>query len=753
MRTFPRHCRRPVVLALLVVMAAAFAAPAGFTAAAHAGPLAAHVPADAIVYVGFDGATSEVADLEQRHLGQLLEQTQLRDALTQSLPDLLRRIAEIEHEPELAMVANAIAELAPVLIDRRWALYFAGLDEMAMMPRLGLLIDAGPDRETVQAWIDQLTQMGAPVQRVDHEDYIGAVLDFGFAEAEDGGLAASERFTAATAPLPGQRVAMAYVDVEAVVGMIMQQLREQPPGLHTGPQAEEIEQVLAALGVDGVQTAAWAGSFDGPRWRGDAFIHAPAPRQGLMAWLIDGEPIALDDLAAVPATASWLAAGRFDLLGLYETIGEAVRGIDADAWHEVQGGLAMMGMMLGVDIENELIASLGPAWLAWRDADVAGPASVFGLVLSNEPREPERVASALEALVRGANHATEPGWDDDPHFRFVTAEHRGTTVHSFAFMLTQPSYAIHDGRLYIGLLPQAATNAIDFAIDGGASITDAPGFVAMRERLGESDVLTRGYTDLAPAAEAVYGELLMIGQMLPGMLVAMDHEADGTALHRLPTLGQIRGLLEPAGRVTWASDEGLHTRSITPFPGAAALGHEGGSGIMVAPLGVGIMLPAMASARHTARGMQSSTHLRQVMMTLHIYAADNEDNTPDDIAVLYADILEDPTLFISPSADITVPNDFHTWFRLRQSQWIREHASYVLIPIGNIADIRNPSTHIAAFERPEHAAGEAIVIAFADGHVQRIPVHEARALIEEQTGQTLEELYERQATYGQEEPE
>ena len=737
MRSLPR------LLALLV----AIAIPAAIaTAPVHAAPLAERVPDDAIIYVGFDGATSEVADLDQRHLGQLLERTQLRDALTQSLPDALRRFAEVEHEPDLALAADAIAELAPVLIDRRWAFYFAGLDETTMMPRLGLLIDAGPDRETVQAWIDQLTQMGAPVQRIDHDDYIGAVLDPTFDPAEDAGLAASERFDDATAPLPGQRVALAYVDVDAIREMALEQLRQQPPGLSTGPQATQVTQVLAGLGLDAIQTAAWAASFDGPRWRTDAFIHAPAPRQGLLAWLSDGDPITLDDLAAVPASATWLLATRVDLHGLYETIGEAVRDVDADAWHEVQGGLAMLGMMLGVDIENELIAALGPHWLAWRDADVAGPASVLGLVLSNDLREPERAASALDALVRSANHATQPHWDDDPHFRFVATEHRGTTVHSFAFMFTQPSYAIHDGRLYVGLLPQAVTEAIDFAIDGGDAITAREGFADMRESLGQSDVLTRSYTDLAPAAEAVYGELLIIGQMLPSLLVAMDHDADGAALHRLPTLGQLRSLLEPAGRVAWASDDGLHTRSITPFPGAAALGHEGGSGAIVAPMGVGIMLPAIASARHTARGMQSSTQARGIHQAQVMYSMGNRERFANDIWVLLEGDYFTPDYAISPNAGLAVPHDFRTWPQDEQATWIRENASYVLIP--DLVDDLD-TNKVALFERPEHSNGDTIAVAFNDNHVQTLPVHEARRLIQEQTGQTLEELYERQATYGQ----
>ena len=726
------------------------AALAVTTPAADAGPLAEHVPADAIVYVGFDGATSDAADLDQRHLGRLLEHTQLRELIVETLPDAMRRFAEIEHEPGLSFAAEAVADLAPVLIDRPWAFYFAGLDEMAMMPRLGLLIDAGPQRDAVQAWIEQLTQMGAPVQQIDHEDYIGAVLDFTFAEPEDGGLAASDHFEGATAPLPGPHVALAYVNVDRIVNMIFEQMRQMPPGLAGGPQPDEIEAALTAAGLDSLQTVAWSASFDGPRWRTDAFIQAPAPRQGLIAWLIDGEPITLDDLAPIPATASWLFAGRFDLLGLYEAVGQAVRDIDPEAWHEVQGGLAMMGMMLGVDLENELIAALGPAWIAWRDADVAGPASVFGLVVSNELRQPQRLASALDMLTRSANAATEPHWEDDPHFRFVAADHRGTDVHSFAFLFVQPSFAIHDGRLYIGLLPQAVTHAIDFAIDGGESITANERFTAMRDSLGEADVLTRGWTDLAPAAETVYGEMLMVGQMLPGILIAMDHHADAAALHRLPTLSQIRDLLEPAGRITWASDAGLHMRHITPFPGAAALGHEGGSGMMFAPVGVGITLPALAAARTTARQMQSGTHLRQIMMGLHMYAMDHDDSAPDDIAILYADIFEDPLIFISPAADISAPQEFHAQSAQERAQWIREHSSYVLIPLGELAQIPRPSQHIAAFERPEHAAGDDIVVGFADGHVQRLSIHEARQLIEEQTGQTLEELYERQATYGQE---
>ncbi|MEX0885980.1 MAG: hypothetical protein WD009_06030 [Phycisphaeraceae bacterium] len=723
---------------------------AGLPAAAAA-PLADHVPADAIVYVGWQGAASGAADLDERHLGRLLERVPVRALLTESLPGVIDRMGE--NDPDARIAAEALAELGPVLIDRPWAFYFAGFDEQAMMPRLGLLIDAGPHRDAVAEWLDELEQQGAPVQRVEGENYIGGVMDMNWQEPADGGLAASERFGEATSPLPEPGLALAYADVEAIVTLVREQTRTVMPAHRDGdvirpamqpggPDAEQVEMVLTALGVDGIETAAWAGGFDGPRWHSQAFVRAPSPRQGLVAWMMDAEPVDPASLDIVPATATWLSAGRFDVAALYEAVGGAASEIDPEAWQDARGGLAMLGMMLGVDIEAEIINALGPVWLAYRDADVAGPASMLGITLVNEVRDADQLRSALEMLMQSADAAARPDHRDQPHFRFVGSEHRGVTVYSFAFMFTQPSWAIHDNRLYVGLLPQALTRAIDFAMDGGPSIHDNERFMQVRAWLGEQAGQMHSFTDVQRAAEAVYGSTLMLGQMLPAMLVAMDADADGAALHLLPTLGELRDLLEPAGAVSWADDDGWHVRHITAFPGAEMLGHEGGGAMFVVPLGVGIMLPALGAARETARRMQSNTQARGIHQAMVMYAHGADDQMPNDIWLLLEGDYFTPEYVVSPTAGITIPHEYGAWPEQQQARWIRENASYVLIP--GLVDDLNTNT-VALFERPEHSDGRTIAVAYNDNHVSRVPIDEARRVIEQQTGMTLEELYQRQA--------
>ncbi|MFA9480012.1 hypothetical protein ACERK3_17165 [Phycisphaerales bacterium AB-hyl4] len=100
---------------------------------------------------------------------------------------------------------------------------------------------------------------------------------------------------------------------------------------------------------------------------------------------------------------------------------------------------------------------------------------------------------------------------------------------------------------------------------------------------------------------------------------------------------------------------------------------------------------------------------------------------------------------LHPLADMRVPSDFNAWPDERRRQWVNEHASYVLIP-GLVEDL--DGNRVAGFEKPEVTDARHIAVVFNDNHVRDVPLDEARALIEEQTGMTLEELAEQQARAG-----
>ncbi|MEX1016731.1 MAG: hypothetical protein WDZ31_08290 [Phycisphaeraceae bacterium] len=730
---------------LLVAVAALCAAGPAYTA-----PLADHVPEEALVYIGWHGADEAAAGFEQTHFKQLLDETQLRELVGYTLPLLAERYGH--NDPTDGMAQRVLDELGSVAWRRPWTFYLAGVAEGMMgpggppMPRAGLIIAPGDDRDAINEHLAMLQAMGLPMQIAEADDMIH--LTFADAPPAEGAprLAESESFTQAMQQLPGEAVAVGYVNVDGLLALVRSQAQ-----LHASPdEQEELATFIDVLGLDGVHTASFAAGFDGPRWLTQAFVDAPAPRRGLAQWLLDGEPITDRHLAVAPVTTTWLATMRLDLAGMVDQARTATDRLDPASAGEIDEAMFMASMMTGVDLEADLLQGLGRVWVMYRDANVAGPTSWLGMAVANELREPERVAAALRSLGQAARDAAEPDHESEPHLRFVTFEHAGVEVHSFTVPIIQPTWAIHDGTLHAGLLPQSVMAAIDFAQAGGPSILDNERFQAVRGWLGAPPASAVTFTDLEATAPHTYGSTMMIGQLASSIAIAMSPADDGRAMALLPSLGKLMAHLGPAGQVAWADDAGWHSQSVSPFPGSQMLGYEGMFGPSALAMSASTLLPALGAARSATQQTQSLSNVRQLSVAVHAYAIDHGDQLPDELADLYGTYLPEASLFFAPGVPVAAPVEMPGSPEDQQVDWIRRNSSYIFLG-GELPDrleaLPRPSETVMLVERPEHAADQRIAVGFADGHAQSMPLHEARRLVLEQTGKTLEELLERQQTY------
>ena len=117
----------------------------------------------------------------------------------------------------------------------------------------------------------------------------------------------------------------AYVDGPALSAMIDQgiqfagnpQLAQMWPGVRT------------SLGLDGFKSLAWTSGFQGRDWADQAFVDAPAPRQGLFN--MGGEPISDDMLKLIPVTATNAGAGSFDLGAILPAVQGALQQMNPSA--------------------------------------------------------------------------------------------------------------------------------------------------------------------------------------------------------------------------------------------------------------------------------------------------------------------------------------------------------------------------------------------------------------------------------------
>ena len=192
----------------------------------------------------------------------------------------------------------------------------------------------------------------------------------------------------------------------------------------------------------------------------------------------------------------------------------------------------------------------------------------------------------------------------------------------------------------------------------------------------------------------------------------------------------------PSAAFVWSDDNGVQMRGLSPFPGSTLLSISGmdmaaGGQSAMATMAVGTLLPALGAASRNAQALQSASVLRQVCMGLMIYAEDNGGKFPDDLGQLTHDEILTAEIFVHPRSSESVPHDIRLWPKQRQRVWVNQVGDYVYVaPRLDIRTIRNSHNTIVAFEALQfHYRGQ-VNAAFADGHVELVPLERVERHLE-----------------------
>lgn len=721
-----------------------------FTLSVQAQPLADRVPDDALVYVGWRGADDPGDGYAGSNLQALGGSEELAHSLSQAL-DLIQRANP--DNPWATMVTDLVRSLGSSTWHLPTAVYLQPVDNPDMPVRLTVAWQAQGEQgdaliNALQNLIQQLPP-DAPV-KVDAGEPL-VTLTIGIPEAAQGEAAGQAAPVSALADSPAFKQVMAQVQPDGVLVVyanakgLLSLFDRLAQHSHAPNASEQWTKVRDALGLDGLESLAFTGGFDGPDWRSDLFIAAPAPqtgpRQGILA-LFNSDPITDDTLAQIPAEATSLAVTQLDPGKLLDEIKRIATAIDPATGEKINEAFTKVDEMTGVDVDGDLIRAFGSTWVFYTDPGATGD-GMLSFCVVNTPKDPDAVNRSLTSLQAVANaFMGQAGAQAGMRIRFQTSQYQGMTMNTLGIPFVAPTWAVHDGKLYLALYPQTVMTAFDRAAADGPSILESEAFQAARERLGVDQPTSISYTDLPRTARSAYQSWVMISQIGSGALAMFG--GDNPVL--LPPYAKIEPLLSPAIQATWADDAGFHFKAISPFPGASLLGPQSSTNMstMTTPLMVGTMLPALGAARRAARQMKSTTQCRGIVQSRITAAQDNHGHLPDDIADMVEQNYFSIDYVISPRSPVHIPPDFHQWDMQQQKQWIRKNASYILIP--GLKDDINSET-VCVFERPD-GRGDGIAVGFNDGSARFMEnPWEVRQLIEAQTDKTIEELIQHQENY------
>lgn len=716
-------------------------------------PLVDKIPGDAVLYIGWRGSRDLGEGYDQSHLKAVLDKSNVGEIFTKVLPKLAGMLND--QDPSAGMILNTILSIGGKLWQYPSALYVGKVEfgeGKSPLPPFAVFCQAGDDSNALAKQLnDMFKQLQGPLKATSANGMV--TISAGPLPDAGGTLANSAVFNQAIKQVRGGQSFVAYLDAESILQIV-------DNGITSIDDPELIKMWRAgsdALGLNGLKRAVFSSGLNGRDWSNHMFIQAPSPRKGLMA-MLDGEPISDDMLKAVPKYPVSMMAFRMDIGKFVGAIRNAIdQFAPAPVKEEINNAIAAANDMVGIDIEKDLLGSLGDEWMVYTDNTVAG-SGMLGMTILNRLRDADKFASSLvkvqNTIQAIANSQLE---DANMTVQFRQAEMEGVKMHYLATPVITPAWTVHEDKLVASFYPQVIVGAMRHLRDPGESILDNKQYLAAIKRLAGDKLSASGlnsisYFDLPQTVHEGYQIMLLASRLYLGFADLFGLEAPAIVIPPLPTL--VENVTVSAG-VSWADDKGWYAVSVMPFPGAEMFASSQ-SGMVVGQMAmaagsIGVMLPALGAARKTARNIQAESNMRQVLNAMVAYQVDNARRLPPNLGTLVIQrYLADAQALhaANSSKKILTLRDVRGRDKEQAAVVLSKSSDFAYVPVkGSANKIRNPSAHVVLFQRNPYREND-INVGFLDGHTEQMSIRELSALIRKQTGEDMSKFFDPESDDG-----
>ncbi len=696
-------------------------------------PLADRIPADALFYIGWSGTDALKPQYEVSHLKPVLEASTIPEFLQKQLPELLRssggansRAADIAAIVQVASTASRYP--AGVYVGP-----FDISDPRLPKPSIAIFCDCGADSAALSSQLVSLwTQLPPDFPKYQiNTTSTGLVILIGEPDLTGPKLSDQPDFQKAAAAYRGNSALFAYADLQGLVA----QIDRVAAAKKDDSDSAKWPALRDALGLKSFRQLVFSAGFDGPNWRLRTMVRVQdashAPLYGIMA----GKSFDRQLLKDVPESATWFSAEHFDVAALLNIVENAAKATQKD--QDLNNTYDRFYEKTGAHLKEDFLSTLGDDWVIYTSPNVGG-SSWMGMTLVNKLKNAQLLSATItkfEDLAPGGHDSsTRPAPRSGPFdMRIKKTKFGELEVHYVNIFMLNPSWAVTNGRLYFGMMPQGIAAAANQTTQA-RSILDSDNFQAIVKTFSQQNIIAMQYLDLpkiAPEGYALLNQIISMVNTLGKVNVPPTI---------LPPLYQVLPHLNASSSVSWADGNGFYMDSRSPFAGSSLLALQQSGAVYFSPIAASIMLPSLGRSRELSGRSADAANLKGISTSCAVWGNENNDNMPEHIGDLIVTQQVSPKSFISKRGkgkelpitremiDKAVSNLSKTSkYDPEIARLVDENSDYVYIGKGtrNTTD----SSIVLMYEKPG-LSRDGFNVSFYDAHVEWVRFTTPQALAE-----------------------